>query len=450
MRVRIILLAALAALLATVAAPAQALSSQQPSQSPLPEPLTLQQALDLADQANPDIQIARLDALESRIAVAQRRADLGPQLSLSTSATYQTSNLGSIGVNGIDFPRRAGPYRVFDARPKLTMNVFDASLLASIRAARSRAQESEAQAQVIAEQTRSSVIQLYLQSLQADSQARAADARLETAKATLAQVSEARKAGTSSQLDVVRAQQQVEQERALGITARRERDVYSTLLAQTLGYDVTGPVKLAPWDLSTLRDIARDAAALHGEAMSQRPELKVLQASRNTLQAEQQSAERERWPKIQAFGDYGVQGTDPAYALSTYSAGAAVTIPIWTSGRIENQIKAAKTRLTQWEQRRRKQVQQISQELTQALIEEQAARDAMAASDRSAQAAKETLELARLRVGAGLTTNLDIVSAQGNLQEAEELSIRSRYDVLLAQARLAQARGRTRSFLDQP
>jgi outer membrane protein TolC len=61
--------------------------------------------------------------------------------------------------------------------------------------------------------------------------------------------------------------------------------------------------------------------------------------------------------------------------------------------------------------------------------------------------AKEALELARLRYGAGLTTNLDVVTAQGNLSEAEEEEIHARYDMLLARARLAQARGSVVSFL---
>jgi outer membrane protein TolC len=43
-----------------------------------------------------------------------------------------------------------------------------------------------------------------------------------------------------------------------------------------------------------------------------------------------------------------------------------------------------------------------------------------------------------------------VVTAQSNLAQSEEEEIRNRYDLLLARARLAQARGDVLSILPQP
>ena len=127
--------------------------------------------------------------------------------------------------------------------------------------------------------------------------------------------------------------------------------------------------------------------------------------------------------------------------------GASLNIPLWTSGRSADEIKAARLRSQQADRERRALDLAMSQEEAQARLERDAARDALLHTVRATAAARETLELARLRFGAGLTTNLDVITAQGNLAQAEDEEIRTRYDGLLAAARLAQARGDVMSFV---
>jgi multidrug efflux system outer membrane protein len=249
-------------------------------------------------------------------------------------------------------------------------------------------------------------------------------------------VRDAEQAGTSSKLDVARALQRFETEQATLVLARRGRDSLLTTLKRTIGMDQSAAV-----ELDEFRVMAGDPALVA------RPELRALEARRRALTEEARAAERQRWPTIVAFGAYGALGQDPANAVSTYAVGASVSIPLWTSGRIENEIKAAKLRLSQWEQERRALDLVISQEVAQAQIERDSAREALVVTTRAAAAARETLELARLRYGAGLTTNLDVITAQGNLAQTEEEEIRMRYDGLLASASLARARGDVMAFV---
>lgn len=400
------------------------------------ERLTLVQALAAAEKASPEIQQARLRAMEAEAQTRVVQSGLGPQLSASAAMMYRTSNLSGIGVSGQGFPSRVGPYRVFDTRPALTQTVLDLPLLSQYRAARERAGQWREDASTVSERTRLAVIDVYLRALASDSRRRAAASRVETASAVLQQVRDAEQAGTSSKLDVARALQRLETEQATLVLARRDRDSLVTMLKRTIGLEQAAAV-----ELDEFRTAASDADG------GTRPELRALDAKRRALAEEARSAERQRWPKVQVFGDYGVTGQDPANAVSTYTVGASVSIPLWTSGRIENEIKAARLRLDQWAQEKRALDLAISQEVAQALIERDSVLEALAVTARAAAAARETLELARLRYGAGLTTNLDVITAQGNLAQTEEEEIRSRYDGLIASAALARARGDVMAFV---
>ena len=61
----------------------------------------------------------------------------------------------------------------------------------------------------------------------------------------------------------------------------------------------------------------------------------------------------------------------------------------------------------------------------------------------------KALELSRMRFGAGLTTSVDVATAQGALAEAEDAEIRTRYEWYAAEARLARAEGDVYWFFER-
>jgi outer membrane protein, multidrug efflux system len=411
----------------------------------VPGRLTLAEAIAIAERANPDVQIARLRALEADAVARQTRAALGPQLSILGSGSYQTSSLAGIGLNDFGFPARIGPYRLFDARPRLTQSAFDLSLHSSARAARLRAEAADADAAVIAESTRLLVIQLYLQALEAESRQRAAEARRGTAEASLRQARAGFEAGTVNRIEVTRAEQQVERENTLAIRARRDRQNVVPLLLQTLGFAPVENVELSPLPVS--HGEGTDRGALLTAAARQRPEMKALQTRELALGAEKQRAQRERLPKVQAVGDFGAFGQDPTRSVSTWFVGGSVTLPLWTSGRIENEIRAAGIRLQIVSAEKRKLENRIATEIAQALAEHDAAERELDSAARALEAAKQTLVLERMRSDAGLNTTLHVVTATNEVAAAEEERIRATYHRLRALAELAHARGDTLGFL---
>lgn len=411
--------------------------------------LSLREALDQAAKLNPSVQTARLRALESKAQADAVRSRLAPQVSAVVAGTYATTNFQGIGLLFPGIPSRVGPFRTFTARPTATQTVLDLSLVSEVRAAREQTKRMKHQHDAAREETLLAVLQLYLQALQAESRVTAAEARLKTAETILAQTRDLEAGGAASKLDIARAEQRAETERSARIEAQRDRDVLVTLLVETIGLEPGAEVAEA---VVLEAPAVPYAAASPGEALeaalSQRAELRAAEAQARAAYREQQAASRQRFPKLQAFGDYGVLGQGPDRSLSTYAVGASVTFPLWTGRRIESQIAEAAARTGQAEQELRRAKLGIAQEVRQAQVELEASRQATTAAERAAAAARTSLELARLRFSAGLAANIDTIVAQGTLAEAEDREIRARYDMQLARARLARAQGDVYLFFE--
>jgi outer membrane protein len=273
----------------------------------------------------------------------------------------------------------------------------------------------------------------------------AADARVKTAETLLQQAQDLERDGAASKLDIARAEQQLESDRGARINAQKDHDVLVTSLLEVIGIEPgPDPVVLEAPALTEATPAAETALST---ALSQRAEVRVAEAQARVATQERAAAARERLPKLEAFGDYGVLGQGPDHSVSTYSAGAQVSFPLWTGRRIESRIAEATARIGLAEQELRRAKLQIAREVRQAQIELDAARQATSAAEKAATAARTSLELARLRFVAGLATNIDTVVAQGTLAEAEDGEIRARYEQQLARARLARAQGNVYGFL---
>lgn len=410
------------------------------------ETLTLRQAVDKAAELSPDVALARLRIVEAEAEAAAAASRYLPQVNGRVDSSWQTNNLQGIGVTFPGVPSRIGPFWVFNARPVLTQTLIDGPLRSEIKAAREAYTQNRHNADAVRETTQLAVLELYLQALQAQSRIRASEARLETARAVLKQATDKEELGGASKLDVARATQEFENEDAARLQFGRDLEVLKVAIARTIGLEdanfeletlAASPLAMLPPD-----DVSTAAA------VSARPEALAAQSGVRRAELDFERARREYWPKLNFSSDFGVLGASPAQNVSTYTLGASLTFPIWTSGRIESEKLAAKARAGQARESFRQTKLSIEEDVRRSLIEWQASRNVLQASEKAAAAAKESVELSMLRFESGLSTNIDTNTAQARLAEAEDLAIRSRYDVLRARARNARARGNVLLFFE--
>lgn len=393
------------------------------------QPLTLKDAVAQIETLNPDTATARLNVLERQANAAAAKSAYQPQASLIVQTAYQTSNLQGIGLVFPGFPSRLGPYRTFNARPQVTQTVLDLSLLSRIRAARANAKVAEAEQKVVRDDLAIAVVSLYLQALQADSRIAASNARLRAAETIATQARDREAVGTGSKLDLSRAVEQLENERIAGINAVRDATVLRTMLAQAIGL-AQPPATLE-----------KPVFAAPPADPQMRPELLVLEEKANAAKIETEAARRQKYPKISAFADWGVLGAGPDRAIGTYTVGGSLTVPLWTGRRIESEVAAARVREEQIRVDRNRVRLRITQQTRESEAELAAAREAFVASQRAAEASKQTLDLAALRYQGGLASSVDVQIAQSAFAVSEDQRIRSEYEVLLAEARAAKAAG---------
>ncbi|MEI9814709.1 MAG: TolC family protein [Acidobacteriota bacterium] len=213
--------------------------------------LTLSDALDLVEKQNPTIHLARLRELERRADVKSTVSAYKPQANIVVAGTYQTNNLQGIGLLFPGVSPRIGPFRTFNARPVVTQTVLDLSLLSSIRAARLATSAAKFDVEAAREETQAAVIALFLQTFQAQSRLRAAQARVASAEALLKQVQDREQGGSASQLDVSRNQQQRQTEELAVIAAQQDLDLLRPALAELLGQPVTGDLAMPTLQATT-------------------------------------------------------------------------------------------------------------------------------------------------------------------------------------------------------
>ena len=393
------------------------------------ETLTFEQALDAAAKLNPDVQRAQLRILESQAGTDALRAGFRPQVTGQLGMARQTSNLQGIGLVFPGLPSRIGPYRTFDARPVVSQKVLDLSLLAGVRASRARVDQSKHEVAALREDIVLAAAQLYLQARQLESSAQAAEARIKTAGAILERAQHSEASGSASKLDVARAESQLYTERAGLHGIVKDLETAKSLLLRTIGRSQASV---------TLADVT---APVEPSSPAARAETAALEAKQRVAELEVQQARSKRMPEISASAGWGVLGAGPDRAVGTYSYGFTATVPVWTGGRIADEVKSAQSRVAQVEQELRGTRLRVEQEWQQSQIELTAAKSMLAEASKSLTAAQTVLELSRMRFASGLSTSLDVVTAQGTLAQAEDYQIRMRYEVSLAAVRLRHAAG---------
>lgn len=409
--------------------------------------LTLREAVEQALAQNPDVQIANLSRVEAEAGYQQARSQLLPQLSASAIQRRQTSNLQGIGLVFPGFPDRIGPFNAFDARPQLSQTVLDFGAWQSVRAAKERIAQAGAGEEATRQATALSVISFYLQALELESRIAASASRIASAEAVKKQVKAGYEAGTASKLDYSRALLQRQSEVASLKRLEGSLAVTKQALLRLLGRRENTALLLAD-RLESVAAGAETLEAMEQQAMAGNPELTALRHAVSAARAETRRARLQRLPRVSFVADYGVNGRTPSASLSTYQIAGVAEIPLFTSGRIRGEIKAADARLRSAEEVLRRAELRVLSEARGSFEEWLAAKDGAEAAQAAVAAARENLDLSRARYEAGVADSVSVLQAQASLADLENLEIGTLVNRELARARLLFAAGDVNAYLN--
>jgi outer membrane protein TolC len=416
----------------------------------LARPLTLGDAARLAAHGNAAAQEARYEADQATARIIQARSDLLPNASAYVQEHGTVINTATFGFSLPGFDpggQLLGPVNTIDARARLSQTIFDWAALSRVRSARTAAVAGSAVANDAAEQAASVAALAYLRAQRADAQLSARTADSVLADSLLGIARDQLTAGVGVALDVTRAEAQVAAVRAQLIAARAERDRARLDLLRALGLPLDAHVRLAD-SLSALAmtDTLPNEQEAIARALEQRPDLRAaeqqLLAARQTANA----IRAERLPSLTAFGDEGFLGTNGGNKLNTYQWGVQVSVPVFDGLRREGRVDEQQARVREIDVRLRDLRQQTAIEVRGALLDLTSSHEAVDAAREQLRLIEQEVAQARDRFRAGVSGNLDVITASLTLNSARTQLVDALASYQSARVGLARALGAVTSL----
>jgi outer membrane protein TolC len=263
---------------------------------------------------------------------------------------------------------------------------------------------------------------------------------VQTAQALQQQAEDLRRAGVSAGIDLLRAQVELQTRQQELIAARNAQAKQSLVLARAIGLPLDQAFRLAdtvPYEPAAVPGIA-DALAL---ALASRADFRSAQARVSMAEERRRAATAQRLPSLSANADYGVIGPTPGQTHGTFTASAALRIPIFSGNKAHGDELVAQAELDRSRQRLEDLRAQIEQDVRTAALDLQAAADQVSVARSNVDLAQQTLTQSRDRFGAGVSDNIEVVQAQEAVARANESYIASLHDYNLARMQLARATG---------
>jgi outer membrane protein TolC len=425
-------------------APASSVSAQSlaaPDAAPRagsPSVLTLAEAVARGLEHNLAAVLSRHEAEAAVGAAKVARAALLPTVSAQGSAAREKIDLEAYGlpVAPGESPL-IGPFDVVDLRLAAELPILDLRARAAARSAGSTAEAARLNAEDARDAVVLAVSTLYLKATAADSRIVAARAQVATARALFEQAQDMKAAGLVAGVEVLRAKVQLAGEEQRLIVAENDAATGRLALAQTIGLPLDQAFTLESLGAEARPlDITVDEALVRATAL--RSDLAAARASVAAAEYALTAARDTVLPTLVAHADAGRVGPDTPGLETTYSAMAAIRVPVYAGGEIHGRKVEAAARVAQAKARLEDLQSRVEYQVRAALLDVRAADERVRVAHEAAGVADAQLAQARDRFAAGVASGVEVVQAQEQTATAHENAIAS----LLAdsEARVALAR----------
>lgn len=403
-------------------------------------PISLLDAIDRGLKYNLGLYTSETSQQTVRAARLQALSGLLPNLNAHLADTEQQINLATFGFSVPGFPSVVGPFNVLDLRAYVAGPALDFQAINKLRSADQSVSAARFGYQNSRELVVVSVGIAYLQALTAEARVTAVEAQLKTAQTLYQQAVDQKAAGVVPAIDELRAQVEMQAQQQRLVTVKNELDKDKLQLARIIGlptgqeYTLAQTISDKPVPPMTLDDaVAR--------ALRDRPDYAALQSRVRAAEYTLHAAQSERLPKVGYAGDYGVIGRGFNNDHGTFTAGAAVTVPIFEGGRIKADIDQAQAALNQRKAEAEDMRGRIEYEVRAAFLDLNSAAEQVRVATSTLDLANQTLAQAQDRFRAGVTNNLEVVQAQEAVANSNDALISSTLQFNLAKLELAHSLG---------
>jgi len=250
-------------------------------------------------------------------------------------------------------------------------------------------------------------------------------------------------------LDLVR----VELVNAESLLVRSRNDLKASFADLNRAMGITGAEDY------TLEDVAIDVRAQRalGDLLADslaHPELKRAKEQTAAAEAKKRAMKSQYLPTVSAIASGGYFDTfDPNRDVTTggwWAAGGLVSMPIFTGGLIENQIKEASAQQAAAMAQSANIEQALTQQVTTAYLDTLTFAQQIKLGEELVKTAQEALSLAKQRYKLGLGTVVEVTQAEVGLTAAQTKLAEAQYDYKIAEVTLAYAAGGSAQLVVDP
>jgi outer membrane protein TolC len=407
-------------------------------------PLSLRDAIDRGLKQNLGLLLSNADIQSAR---GQRWEQLSALLPHVTAAPYVAEsklNIDELGFAGLGsllhISPSIGPFSYFDARASLTQTLFDWKSINATRAA----SQSLKSASYTFKDARDLVVlavgYTYLQAIADTARIETARAQVETAQAVYDQAADQVNAGTSPDIDALRAKVELQTRQQQLIQAKNNFAIQKLTVARVIGlapgqeFEFTDKSPYQPFEEVTVDEALKRAYASRSDYQAAMYDVRAAEFTRK-------AALGGYLPSLSFNADYGLAGSHPSTATPVADARGTLSIPIFQGGSVHGDVLQADARLEQSRERLENLRAQIDSDVRAALLNLESSAEQVKVARSNIDLAEETLTQSRDRFSAGVTDTVEVVQSQEAVASAHEQYISSLYNYNYAKISLVRALG---------
>ena len=394
-------------------------------------PLSLQQAVSMALEKNPQRKMALADQRAAQAGVQEARSGLLPRVSFTESATrgndpvyvfgtrlrQERFTVADFALNRLNTPTPIGN---FSSRFSGNWNLFDSfANVKSVARAKDLQQAAGHQLERADQDTIFRVVQAYLGLLLAQKEQDVAEQSVKTAQSILDRSRARYESGVVVQSDLLSAQVRLASRQEELIRSRNNVAFAVAQLDTAMG--VPADTEFQP--SQTLSQGALPQAALtdlEKRALASRPDLKQIEAQQMAQEKSVSIAKSSFGPRLNAFGGWETDSATLSHVQgNNWVAGLELQVDLFQGGAKKAQLtreKALEERITAAHQAAG---DQVRLEVRRAYYDFDSARQQVAVAQAAVGQAEESMRINQNRYDAGITTITDLLTIEEAMRRAQ-------------------------------
>lgn len=435
---------------ALVIAPAAAAQTTQPAPASAAETaatqaaraVTLQQAVQMAHENNPQVVSATGAISTAQAAERSARGAYLPSLSVNAGTSLAGSNTFGTPTTGTTV---GGTSDSYSAGLSASWDVYTGGRRGAEREA-AQAETRASQANLTAQRANVSleVERAFYEVLRTEDLAAVAQSRIQRAEEGVTAAQQRLQLGSATRSDLLRAQLELNTARGDLLQARTERDAARLALGRLVGVDgAVTATRGAESQVAALDDAQASAllASIQGEA----PAVLAARAATESAAAGVDAARSQYLPSVSLSTGYNWQNQNPVLdeSRASWSVGIGVSYPIFNGYQREEGVVRARAQQTAAQAELADAVRGVRTDAARALGQLRLAEERIDLAQQAAATAQEDLRVQRERYRLGSTTILELLTSQEALVQAETDVVTARYDYQVARAELQALAGRS-------